>query len=434
MKEKTNGIKKIDYQKLFKNLQGLYLILDTDFSILDVSEDLAATAQSTRENMIGKNLFVLFPDNPEDLSADGESNLKHSLNYVLANKTKHSMPIQRYDVKNQKGEFEKRYWSPNNNPVLNENGEVEYIIHRTEEVTDFVHLTEISEKNSLRNSKLKTQNKLMEIEVIKRSKEIHELNALLEQKVIERTKHLKEANKVIRKNLMSITHQKKQLEDFCNIISHNLRAPLVNISMLVSMLAENSSNGENSILLEKLEIASKNLNETFDELVESIQISQDTEIPFEHVDLRDCTLNIIEGLLGEINKTEAIIEMNFDAATTVYYPSNYIKSILHNLISNSLKYSSPERKPKIKITSQRNEEKILISVSDNGLGIDMNKNKNNLFKIRKVFHDNPSAKGFGLFITKSQVTAFGGSIWAESEPNSGSTFFVELINQKYDIT
>lgn len=425
---------KIDYQKVFENLQGLYIILDTNFTIINVSSNLASSAQLNREDMIGKNLFIVFPDNPDDLTADGESNLRYSLNYVLKNKTSHSMAIQRYDVKNKNGKFEKRYWSPINKPLLNESGEVDYIIHRVEEVTDFVHLTETSEKNSLRNSKLKNQNKLMEIEVIKRSQEIQELNTLLDQKVEQRTKHLKEANKVIRKNLISITHQKKQLEDFCNIISHNLRAPLVNISMLVNMLAENSSNGENGILLEKLETASKNLNETFDELVESIQISQDTEIPFEHVDLKDCTLNIIEGLLGEINKTDAIIEMNFDSAATVYYPSNYIKSILHNLISNSLKYSSPERKPSIKITSQRNDEKILISVSDNGLGIDMNKNKDNLFKIRKVFHDNPSAKGFGLFITKSQVTAFGGSIWAESEPNSGSTFFVELINQKYDIT
>ena len=111
----------------------------------------------------------------------------------------------------------------------------------------------------------------MEIEVLKRSKEIQELNALLEQRVIERTKHLEEANKTIGKNLITLTHQKKQLEDFCNIISHNLRAPLVNISMLVEMISENSANEENNILFEKLDKAAKNMNETFDELVNSQQ-------------------------------------------------------------------------------------------------------------------------------------------------------------------
>lgn len=158
MNEKINDIKKIDYQKLFKNLQGLYLILDTDFTIIDVSEDLAATARMTREKMIGGNLFILFPDNPEHLSADGESNLRYSLNYVIANKTKHSMAIQRYDVKNEKGEFERRYWSPDNKPILNEKGEVEYIIHRTEEVTDFIELTEESEKKIYSKQQIRKPN------------------------------------------------------------------------------------------------------------------------------------------------------------------------------------------------------------------------------------------------------------------------------------
>ena len=121
--------------------------------------------------------------------------------------------------------------------------------------------------------------------------------------------------------------------------------------------------------------------------------------------------------------------MDFDTAPTVVYPVNYMKSILHNLVSNALKYSSPERKPIIKIASKKKEDKLIISVSDNGLGIDLNKNKDNLFKIRKVFHNNPSSKGFGLFITKSQIVALGGTIWVESTPNVGSTFFVELINQ-----
>ena len=72
---------------------------------------------------------------------------------------------------------------------------------------------------------------------------------------------------------------------------------------------------------------------------------------------------------------------------------------------------------------------IILSVSDNGLGIDLKKHKDNLFKIRKIFHSHPEAKGFGLFITKTQVEAMDGKIWAESMPEEGSTFFVEFKNQ-----
>ena len=423
---KTNTI---DYQKLFVELPGFYIILSTDLTIMDVSEKLTKAAGIHRLDMIGKNLFVVFPENPDDVIADGQSNLKYSLNYVLKNKTAHTMAVQRYDVKNQEGIFEERYWCPINKPVLDENDEVLYIIHRVEEVTDFVQLSEVSEKTVQQNTKLESQIERMKIEIIKRTKELEKLNAQLDEKVSLRTQHLEEANKTIGKNVVALTHQKKQLEDFCNIISHNLRAPLVNISMLVEMVAENSTNEENIIFLEKLDKAAKNLNETFNELVESIQITQDTEIPYEEIELESFTNNIIDSLQGEINKTQAIIKMDFSQAPKLCYPINYMRSILQNLISNSLKYSSPERRPIIKINSQIKNDSVIISISDNGLGLDLNKHSENLFKIRKVFHNHPAAKGFGLFITKSQVTALGGKIWVESQPDVGSTFHVELINQ-----
>lgn len=423
---KTNNI---NYEKLFVELPGLYIILSTDLTILDVSEKLTKSAGLNRFDMIGKNLFVVFPENPEDTTADGQSNLKYSLNYVLTHKTLHTMAVQRYDIKNQDGVFKQRYWSPINKPVLDENNEVQYIIHRVEEVTDFVQLAEESEKTVQQNNLLESQIERMKIEIIKRSKELEKLNAQLDKKVIQRTLHLEEANKTIGKNIVALTHQKKQLEDFCNIISHNLRAPLVNISMLVEMVAENTTNEDNIIFLEKLDKAAKNLNETFNELVESIQITQDTEIPHEEIELESFTNGIIDSLQGEINKTQTIIEMDFSQAPKLCYPVNYMRSILQNLISNSLKYSSPERRPIIKINSKIKNDSVIISISDNGLGLDLNKHSKNLFKIRKVFHDHPAAKGFGLFITKSQVTALGGKIWVESEPDVGSTFHVELINQ-----
>lgn len=419
----------IDYQKLFVELPGLYIILSTDLTIMDVSEKLTKAAGIHRLDMIGKNLFVVFPENPEDIIADGQSNLKYSLNYVLKHRTAHTMAVQRYDVKNLEGKFEERYWCPVNKPVLDEKGEVLYIIHRVEEVTDFVQLSEVSEKTVQQNTKLESQIERMKIEIIKRTKELEKLNAQLDEKVSLRTQHLEEANKTIRKNIVALTHQKKQLEDFCNIISHNLRAPLVNISMLVEMVAENTTNEDNIIFLEKLDKAAKNLNETFNELVESIQITQDTEIPHEEIELKSFTNGIIDSLQGEINKSQAIIEMDFSQAPKLCYPVNYMRSILQNLISNSLKYSSPERRPIIKINSKIKNDSVIISISDNGLGLDLNKHSENLFKIRKVFHDHPAAKGFGLFITKSQVTALGGKIWMESEPDVGSTFHVELINQ-----
>ena len=132
---------------------------------------------------------------------------------------------------------------------------------------------------------------------------------------------------------------------------------------------------------------------------------------------------------AEIYKSGAVFEVDISNTPTISFPSKYLDSIFTNLISNAIKYKSPERVPVIKITTKNVNNSIILSVTDNGLGIDLVKHKDNLFKIRKVFHHHPDAKGFGLFMTKTQVEAMGGKIWAESSPGAGTTFFIELINQ-----
>lgn len=427
------NLPEINYQAIFDSAPGLYLILLPDLTIIEVSKAYADATMTRRNDILGKNLFEVFPDNPQDNEADGVANLSGSLKFVLRNKTAHTMAVQKYDIRKPNGEFEIRYWSPLNKPVLDENGELLYIIHRVEDVTDFMRLKDEQIQKDAVSSELEGQLREMEFEIIKRSREIQQLNTQLEQKVAERTNHLKEANETIKNNITILTLQKKQLEDFCNIISHNLRAPLVNISMLVDMITEGVNDEEKSMLLGKLNKSSQNLNDVFNELVESIQIRQDTEIRSKKLTLDTYLQKTILGLQGQINKTNATIEAQFKSAPHIHYPPKYLYSILHNLISNSLKYHSPKRKPIIKITSEKKPGAIVLSVTDNGLGIDLEKNKDNLFKIRKVFHSHPDAKGFGLFITKSQVEAMNGKIWIESIPDVGTTFFVEFRNQNPQI-
>jgi len=422
-------IRPLDYEKLFDHIPGLYMIILEDFTIVDVSNAYAEATFTKREEVIGKNLFEVFPDNPNDLKADGVANLKESLKYVLRNKVSHTMAIQKHDVRRPTGAFEEKYWSTVNKPVLNSQNEVEYIIHRAEDVTEFIKLKQEKHQFELVSTAMEDRLQKMEIEILQRSKEIQKLNQELDLKVLERTKHLDEANSIIQENMNALTFQKKQLEDFCNILSHNLRAPLVNISMIIEMLAENSNDIEKGGLLDKLNSTTRNLSEIFNELVESIQILQDNEIESEELDLAFHVQKVIENLQIEIDQSKALIETNFDAVPKVYFPNNYLKSTLQNLISNALKYRSPERSPIIKIAAERIDDSIFISVADNGLGLDLEKHKDDLFKIRKIFHSHPEAKGFGLFLTKSQVESMGGRIWMESSPGIGSTFYIQLINQ-----
>jgi K+-sensing histidine kinase KdpD len=237
---------------------------------------------------------------------------------------------------------------------------------------------------------------------------------------------LDEANKHITGMMKVLATQNTQLNDFCNIVSHNLRAPLINLSILNDFINDCEDQSEKDEMFKKIDPVIKTLTETFDNLVESIQIKDETEIPFEINNFEALTNKILEKHLIEIELYKATIQCDFNEAPQIFYPKKYLDSILSNLISNALKYRSPHRNPIIQIKTEIIENKICLKVSDNGLGIDLKINSKHMFKMRKVFHDNPDAKGYGLFLTNTQVEAMEGKIKVESAPNLGTTFTVEF--------
>jgi PAS domain S-box-containing protein len=226
----------------------------------------------------------------------------------------------------------------------------------------------------------------------------------------------------------SLEFKNKQLIDFSNILAHNLRAPLVNIGMLVDLIEENEDPEETKEYTGQLKSVLDHLNEVFNELMESIQIKQDLDVESVEIDLNERIDKTLKGLKSQILKYDAKIHIDITSASSIRYPSKYIDSILSNLISNALKYHSPERKPEITIKTKKVNRDVILSIEDNGLGLDMNLARKNLFKIRKVFHEHPDAKGFGLFLIKSQIDAMEGEIWVESALDKGSTFFVKFKN------
>jgi PAS domain-containing protein len=130
-----------DFKRIFESLPGCYLILLPDppnFTIVAVSDAYAAATGTDRASILGKGVFQIFPDNPGDPQADGVMKLTASLMRVLERKTIDFMSIQKYDIpdrRNGGGAFEGRYWSPDNSPVLDEEGRVAYIVHHVTDVT-----------------------------------------------------------------------------------------------------------------------------------------------------------------------------------------------------------------------------------------------------------------------------------------------------------
>ncbi len=132
-----------DFQAIFQSVPGLYLVLEPDFTIVAVSDAYLQATMTRREEILGRGLFEVFPDNPEDPCATGVTNLRASLNRVLAQRAPDRMAIQKYDIRkpqSEGGAFEERYWSPLNTPVLDAEGAVVYLIHQVVDVTEVVKL------------------------------------------------------------------------------------------------------------------------------------------------------------------------------------------------------------------------------------------------------------------------------------------------------
>jgi signal transduction histidine kinase len=159
----------VDFRALFESAPGLFLALAPDLSIMGVTDEYLKATMTVREEIVGCGLFDVFPDNPNDAAADGTSNLRASLERVLATRSADTMAVQKYDVRGPDGTFQVKYWSPKNTPVLSPSGEVLYILHRVEDVTDLVRAGELGDE-------LRGRTREMEQEVLSRSRELAATN------------------------------------------------------------------------------------------------------------------------------------------------------------------------------------------------------------------------------------------------------------------
>ena len=172
-----------DFRALFESAPNLYLVLTPEFQIVAASDAYLRATMTQRESVLGRSLFEVFPDNPDDPTASGVRNLRASLERVLRDKVPDAMPVQKYQVRKPESQgdgFEERFWSPLNSPVLGPDQEVIYIIHRVEDVTEFMRLRRTGTEQQELAEGLRTRAGQMEIEINQQAQEVHEANRRLE--------------------------------------------------------------------------------------------------------------------------------------------------------------------------------------------------------------------------------------------------------------
>lgn len=218
-----------------------------------------------------------------------------------------------------------------------------------------------------------------------------------------------------------------ELKQFTYITSHNMRAPVTNLLGIFNILDTSTITDEFTLqLIEGLRKSTYNLNETLNDLIKILIIKENSNQSLTEVSFEESLENVKRSIASILDNNDVSMLVDFSKAEKVLFNKSYLESIFLNLITNSVRYAHPERRIQITIASKMENDTITLVYSDNGLGMDMEKVRGQIFGLYKRFHNHPESKGVGLYLVHSQVTSLGGSIDVDSEVNVGTTFTIKF--------
>ena len=398
-------MKQPDFRLLFEGAPGLYLVLTPDLKIVAVSDAYLRATMTKRAEIIGRALFDVFPDNPDDPAATGVANLRASLDRVRAQRVPDTMAVQKYDIRRPESEgggFEERFWSPTNSPVLDANGELAYIIHRVEDVTEFVRLKTIG-------SELGTRAEQMEAEVYLRAQEVAEANRHLAQLAA----RLETSN--------------QELESFSYSISHDLRAPLRVIDGFSLALLEDHGKSlppEGQDLLTRVRQQAQRMAQLIDDLLEFSRLGR-KPLDVASVDLAALARTVVQDLGQAI--TDRKVDVTVGQLPPTMGDRALLRQVLTNLIGNAFKFTRQRPDARIEVGSRDDNGERVYYVKDNGAGFDM-KYASKLFGVFQRLHPatDYEGTGVGLALVQRIIHRHGGRVWGEGRQNEGATFSFTL--------
>jgi signal transduction histidine kinase len=255
-------------------------------------------------------------------------------------------------------------------------------------------------------------------------------NNELESRVISRTEQLSAKNQELNYYNEALQKANTDLDNFLYIASHDLKVPLINMEQLLKFLHHDLPDKTDGVsdLLQKLSISVTRMKKTILAISEVAKVQKQVQYQREKIDLAEVCTEITESIAELINSAGAQLEWDFTEVDTVEFSFINLKSILYNLISNAIKYKSPERPPYIRVTSHYSSEYIALRVTDNGLGMDLEKNGGKLFGMFSRLHDHVEGSGIGLYVIKRIIENAGGYIEVKSKEGEGSVFTVYFKN------
>jgi signal transduction histidine kinase/ActR/RegA family two-component response regulator len=397
-----------DFKALFESAPGCYLVLTPDLTIVAVSDAYLQATMTERHSILGRGLFEIFPDNPDDPGASGVSNLSASLKRVLRHRVSDTMAVQKYDIRRPKSEgggFEERYWSPVNSPVFGSDNEVAYIIHRVEDVTEFVHLKQAGSEQQKVTEQLRTRAQQIEAEVFQRSKELQAAN-----------RQLRDANAA--KN------------EFLSRVSHELRTPLNAILGFAQLLDLEKLSADQHESVHQILRGGRHLLDLINEVLDISRIETgNLSVSLAPVAVDEVlaeTSNLISPLAADREIEIASLPL-LASPRYVRADRQRLEQVLLNLAANAVKYN--RWGGTVAFSCEATDgDRVRIGVADTGPGI-APENLERLFTpFDRLGAERTDIEGTGMGLTLSRrlIELMGGTLTVDSALGQGTTFVIEV--------
>ncbi|MGC3943689.1 MAG: ATP-binding protein [Chryseolinea sp.] len=247
---------------------------------------------------------------------------------------------------------------------------------------------------------------------------ISAMNRGLEQIVAEKTLELRRINEELIKN-------NNELLQFSFTVSHNLRGPVARLLGLSDLVSRQALPEETRQLVSFIEITADELDHIIKDLVNILELRNDPKFSREHIVLEEEWTQTVGRLKDSLTGSEEL-STDFKNLPELFTVRSLLDNILYNLLSNSIKFRSPERPLKVQVSSRVENGRAVLEVRDNGLGFNIRQHRDKVFKLYRRFHSHVGGRGMGLYLIKTQAEVLHGSVEANSEPDKGALFRIIL--------
>ncbi|GAB2572847.1 hypothetical protein Aab01nite_82070 [Paractinoplanes abujensis] len=409
----------VDYQRLFDALPSPYLIMTADFTIVTINDAYAAATMIDRESVVGRPMFEVFPDNPDDPEADGVRNLRRSLQTVVDTGKPDALALQRYDVRAPDGTFVPRYWSPVNTPLPAEDGTVAYIVHRVQDVTDLVELRRAGREHQQAADALRTRVDQMEADLFTRGRELQDSNRQLQQ-----------VNAELAATSAALRAQQQAKDQFIATLSHELRNPLASARAALDVLGLDIPDHPARAVLDRQLTA---LTRMTDDLLDAARVVTGRLHASRHpLDLRLLVAATVRDAhairAAGVENEQEIRLIQPDTAVVVDGDPVRLAQMLTNLLDNAHKHTPAGTPVTVEVSTADGHARIDVHDAGAGFTPEVAATLFDPFvRAATAGHRASTGLGLGLAVVRGIAETHDGTATAHSDgPGAGATFTVRL--------